>query len=439
MLRQSFLNKYKEKSKYGEDRFSKEDEGYLLKQNRPLKPNFMKSLKKEKTDKFIDDVLANKRLTTVLFASNAEIEIKTFKRIKNNFYRRRDELEKKLKAKNEPSSVVKRRSRKEAYIKMRDEISNFKLNKEKYKRTLTQRNNKVEKKLKEYVKRQKNEYYDDLRTNFIKGYRRAFSRIKFKLDILKLGTKGGFLQTEIDYPYAFEFTGSKLDMPQAKLNIKNVYSRLYNNTVILPTDLDNNDGNKHKEKKRRGTISFKKENGETLNENPIKKNTAKFRLKNALSSNHGKEFTIKINNSLFKKCHDKYSGGPETIKYLMTDIEEKNNDEKPPYFVNYYNLVEPNTGNSFLHKTAIDNIPEVAKYIVDKGANKNLQNKEGNTPLHLALKCKNSKIIKILMDNKAALDIPNSKGEIPFDYFTPEMKKEYGIDKMLVLNPTKKK
>ena len=226
MLRQSFLNKYKEKSKYGEDRFYKEEEGYLLKQNRPLKANFMKSLKKEKTDKFIDDVLANKRLTTVLFASNAEIEIKSFKRIKNNFYRRRDELEKKLKAKNEPSSVVKRRSRKEAYIKMRDEISNFKLSKEKYKRTLTQRNNKVEKKLKEYVKRQKNEYYDDLRTNFIKGYRRAFSRIKFKLDILKLGTKGGFLQTEIDYPYAFEFTGSKLDMPQAKLNIKNVYSRL---------------------------------------------------------------------------------------------------------------------------------------------------------------------------------------------------------------------
>ena len=42
------------------------------------------------------------------------------------------------------------------------------------------------------------------------------------------------------------------------------------------------------------------------------------------------------------------------------------------------------------------------------------------------------------MDNKASLDIPNSKGEIPFDYFTQEMKKAYGVDKLLVLNPTKK-
>ena len=438
MLRQSFLNKYKEKSRYGEDRFSKEDEGYLLNQNRPIKYNFMHSLKKEKMDKFIEDVLANKRLTTVLYATNADIEIKTFKKINNNFIRRRDELERKLRAKNEPSSVVKRRSRNEAYLKMRNEISNFKINKEKYRRTLTQKNNKTEKKMKEDVEREKKEYYDDLRANFIKGYRRAFSRIKYKLDILKMGIKEGFLQTEIDYPYAFEFTGHKVKLPKAKLNIKNVYSRLYNNTVILPKDLDNNDNENNKKMGRRRTILSKKENDENLMETPIKKIRTRFRLKNALSSNHGKEFTIKINNSLFKKCLDKYSGGPETIKYLKTDTEEKSIDEKTPYLVNYYNLVEPKTGNSFLHSAAIENLPEMAKYFIDKGANKNLQNNEGNTPLHLALKCKNNKVIKILMDNKASLDIPNSKGEIPFDYFTPEMKKAYGVDKLLVLNPTKK-
>ena len=254
MLRQSFLNKYKEKSRYGEDRFSKEDEGYLLNQNRPIKYNFMHSLKKEKTDKFIEDVLSNKRLTTVLYATNADIEIKTFKKINNNFIRRRDELERKLRAKNEPSSVVKRRSRNEAYLKMRNEISNFKINKEKYRRTLTQKNNKTEKKMKEDVEREKKEYYDDLRANFIKGYRRAFSRIKYKLDILKMGIKEGFLQTEIDYPYAFEFTGHKVKLPKAKLNIKNVYSRLYNNTVILPKDLDNNDNENNKKMGRRRTF-----------------------------------------------------------------------------------------------------------------------------------------------------------------------------------------
>ena len=60
----------------------------------------------------------------------------------------------------------------------------------------------------------------------------------------------------------------------------------------------------------------------------------------------------------------------------------------------------------------------------------------------LSLYCrysKNEEVIKILMDNKAALDIPNSNGEIPFDFFTSEQKREYGIDKIIVLNPTKKK
>ena len=79
----------------------------------------------------------------------------------------------------------------------------------------------------------------------------------------------------------------------------------------------------------------------------------------------------------------------------------------------------------------------MAQYFVDKGANINIQNKEGNTPLHLALKNKHNKVIKILMEKKAALDIPNSDGEIPFDYFTPDMKRDYGVDKILVINPTK--
>ena len=434
MLRQSFLNKYKEKSKYGDDRFSKEDEGFLLKQNRPIKSNFINRIKKEKIYQFIEDVLSNKKVTSVLYAPNAKIEIKTYNKIKQNFNRRKDEIEKKLKIKNEPSSVVKQRSRKEAFIKIKNEISSFKINKEKYKRCLTQSNNKKAKKLKEEIEREKKEYFDDLRSNFIKGYRRAFSRLKFKLDILKLGTGGGILETEVDYPYAFEFTSHDIKFPKAKLNIKDVYSRLFNNAVIIPKNHENNN---NKEKSRKRTFSSKKGNDNEDNLN-IKK-VIKFKLKNALSSNHGKEFIIKIDHSLFKKCHNKYSGGPETLKYLKTDTEKKSVDEKNSYLVNYYNLVEPNTGNSFLHIAALENIPQMAQYFVEKGANLNMQNKEGNTPLHLALKCKNDKVIKILMDNKAALDIPNSDGAIPFDYFTPEMKREYGVETMLVINPTKKK
>ena len=435
MIRQSFLNKYKEKSKYNDDRFSKEDDGYLLKQNRPIKSNFISRLRKEKIYQFIEDVLSNKKVASVLYATNAKKEIKAYNKIKQSFDRRKDGIEKKLKSKNESSSVVKRRNRKETFIKIKNEISSFKINKEKYKRSLTQSNNRRAKKLKEEREKEKKEYFDDLRSNFIKGYRRAFSRLKFKLDILKLGTGGGILETEVDYPYAFEFTGHDIKFPNAKLNIRNVYSRLFNNAVILPEHHESN--NNKKEKYRKRTLSSKKGNDNEDNSN-VKK-VIKFKLKNALPSNHGKEFTIKIDNSLFKKCHNKYSGGPETLKYLKTEIEKKSADEKNNYLVNYYNLVEPKNGNSFLHIAALENIPKMVQYFVEKGANLNIQNKEGNTPLHIALKCKNDKVIKILMDNKAALDIPNLEGEIPFDYFTSEMKKEYGVENMLIINPTKTK
>ena len=161
---------------------------------------------------------------------------------------------------------------------------------------------------------------------------------------------------------------------------------------------------------------------------------------NALSSNSGKEFTIKITKNILNKCYYKYSGGPLSIKYKNTDFEKKKSKEKNDnYFVDYFSLLEQKTGNTFLHLAVIENYPEIVKYFVEKGANLNVQNKDGNTPLHLALEKNEKEIIKLLMENKAALDIPNNEGKIAFDFFTPEMKKEYGVDTLLILNPAKKK
>ena len=423
------MNRYKEKSKFDEERFLKEDEGYLLKESRPLKGSSINRLNKEKMLQFIEDVLTNKKLTSVLYASNAKIEIKTYIKTKKNFYRKKDELEKKRKEKNEPSSVVKKRSRREAYLQMRDEIDNFNYNKLKYKRSLTQSNNKKYKIIKEEREKEKKAYFDDVKNNFIDGFKRAYSRLKFKLDILKTSSNEKFMETEVDYPYAFEFTNRKINFPKPILNIKNVYSRLYNNAVILPKDDKNLIKRPFSASTRNNTVGSMA---------PKKKGPI-FKLKNVLTSNFGKEFTIKITNSNFRKCYNKYSGGPVTIKDLKNQTEESNKTGKEPYSVNYYNLIDPKTGNSFLHMASMDNYPELVKYFIGKGANINMKNNDGNTPLHLALKNKNNKIIKLLMDRKAALDIPNNDGDIAFEYFTPEMKKEYGIDKMLIINPVKKK
>jgi hypothetical protein len=55
--------------------------------------------------------------------------------------------------------VVKKRSRREAYLQMREEIDNFKYNKERYKRSLTQSNYKKLKNIKEEIQKQKEEYF----------------------------------------------------------------------------------------------------------------------------------------------------------------------------------------------------------------------------------------------------------------------------------------
>ena len=69
MLRQNYMNRYKEKSKFDEERFLKEDEGYLLKESRPVKEYAIRRLNKDKMYQFIEDVLTNKKLTSVLYAS----------------------------------------------------------------------------------------------------------------------------------------------------------------------------------------------------------------------------------------------------------------------------------------------------------------------------------------------------------------------------------
>ena len=170
----------------------------------------------------------------------------------------------------------------------------------------------------------------------------------------------------------------------------------------------------------------------------------KLNLKNALKSNDGKEFTTKITDEVFKKCFDKYSGGPEVLKLINPQMENNSknisninnyNNMNISGFVDFYELKEKETGNSYLHLAIEGNCPDLLKYFIEKGADINKQNNEGNTPLHLALKNKNMERIGILLEKNAKLNIPNNDGEIPFDYFTSDMKKQFGLDKVLVINP----
>ena len=75
---------------------------------------------------------------------------------------------------------------------------------------------------------------------------------------------------------------------------------------------------------------------------------------------------------------------------------------------------------------------------MEKGANINKQNNNGDTALHIALRNNNMEIVKIIMNYKPNMDIPNNEGIIAFELFTPQMKSDFKIDKIIIFNPAKK-
>jgi hypothetical protein len=459
MLRQGFMNKYKVKSKYDNERFQKEDEGYLLKLTRPVKESSIKVLSKEKMNKFMEDVLTNKKMTTILYDSNAQIEIKTSLKLIKNFRKQNERYTNNQKEEFEPVSVVKRRSRKEAYVQMRTEIDNYSSNKEQYKQNLLMKNYRKYFEMKKDLASSKNEYINYLRNNRINSFKRAYDHLKLKID----DNLGRTLETEyssnqsindkiLENYYLFRNNyidcSHTINLPNIKCDINNVFSRLYNNKVLLTL----NEKKDAKKSKSRKAISLNRHLHNNKNKKSVFLSTrklaqqnpkVKLNLKNVFKSNGGKEFTIKVTNEMFKKCLDKYSGGPETIKFLNNEfsrnVKTSNNvnNVNTDGFVNFYELTEKNTGNSYLHLAILGDYPELVKYFIEKGADINKKNNEGDTPLHIAVRSKNNKIIKILLENKAKLDIPNNEGEIPFDFFNNDMKKQYGLDKMLIINPTK--
>ena len=424
MLRQCYMNKYKEKSKFDDDRFIKEDDEYLLKEMRPVRPNVIRKLPKQKLDKFIDDVLTDRYFTTILFDSNANAEIKKYFKTKKSLEQTNEKNDSK-KEKNEPSSVVKKRSRREAYLQIKNEIDNFKKEKNEKKNALEKKNNESYHSFKNESFNEKYSFFEPIKQNRIDGFKKSFDKIKDKLKVLRGNVKVEEKTNEteiINDPFYTE--DSKVDLPDIKLDIHNVYSRLYHNEVLL---------NENK--------IFNEPKIKIINKNnPQSK--IKFKVKNVLKSSNGKEFTIKITDDIIRKCFNKYSGGPEVISNLKEQLKNDNlsiNDSNlREDQVNFYNIVIEE-GNTFLHLATMDNLYQLVKYFTQKGADCNIQNLNGDTPLHIAARENYKLCIKYLLEGNAKLDIMNNKKEMPFDYFDSDNKKQFGLEKVVIVMKDMKK
>ena len=245
--------------------------------------------------------------------------------------------------------------------------------------------------MKKIIDNEKKEKNSEIRRNRIIGFRRAYNKIKEKLDHNKTQSP------EIKTVETENNQNDAINLPEIKLNIGNVYSRLYNNAVLI-TPLSTRIKKLNEKKKKVTKLKLKR----PLTQQKIGKNNSKvppnpkinLTLKNALNSNNGKEFTINVTEQNINKCFTKYSGGPENIPFLNGKFEEKNNDINLDKYVDFYKLEEKNTGNSYLHLATIDNYPILVEYFLEKGANVNAQNYDGDTPLHIALRNKNNEIIR---------------------------------------------
>jgi hypothetical protein len=430
MLRQKYMNKYKDKTLFDEERFLKEDEEYLLNESRPVKEASIKNLDPKKMKQFIEDILVDKKLTSLLYSTVAKTEINSYLKSKQYLEKYHKPKNNKTMRKSYTNSVLQKRTRSEAYTQIKSEIENFKNNKENYQLMLKNNNLKKYLELKKDLDMEKNQKNREIINHRILGFKRAYNTIKEKLEQKKERESIlSDLQNNLD-------CGALITLPEIKLNMVNVYSRLYNNAVFsTPLNLRMSCLNKNNKKSysKRSLTHNKTKIDHKLNKNQ----KINFSIKNAIPTNNGKEFTINITDRSINKCLAKYTGGPQNLQNLKCDSKE--NDEKDfEKFVDFYNLEEKKTGNSYLHLATIGNYPEIVQYFLEKGANVNKQNNYGDTALHIALKKRNMNIVKIIMNYKPALNIPNKDGIIAFELFSPQMKVDFHIDKIFIENPAKK-
>ena len=472
MLRQKDVKKYKKKSKYEQLLFLRKDGEYLLKNERPIKDNLIKTINPEIVSKFIDDILVNKKISFRLFRSNSDFEINHYLNIKNRFFTHKSPLKPKNK-----DNITLKQLKKQTCIDMKKTVNKYKLNRNQVLKSMDKIHQKKIKIFTKDLNEVEKASRQDIKDIRIKGFIRSFNSIRNKMD--KYKNQGLYRNNSVIYTHkkqnynrtnknkslilksaSIETNESDIKsnniqndknnkilnhsfLPDVKLDENDVFSRLYHNAVLLsPSSGIRNKRPQSSINKRYNSLSYDFQSSQVYIPKTI------FKLKKVIKSTSGKEFTIKITKDILRKCFVKYSGGPPILKmgiFKKEKEEDRKNFEvinnqdgeedtkKPHNFVNFFKLIDKKNGNSFLHMAVLGGYDELVRYLLDKKSNINLKNYDGNTPLHLALhnKKKNENIIDILMEYNPRLDIKNNNDEIAYDLFTDEMKAKYEVDKRL--------
>ena len=96
--------------------------------------------------------------------------------------------------------------------------------------------------------------------------------------------------------------------------------------------------------------------------------------------------------------------------YKFENLMKKENE----IFNRIINKQEFSTGNTLLLYATLNNLKPIVELLLKKGSDPNLQNKFGNSPLHIAYKNDNPFMINLLLENGSNQKLKNCKGLLPW-------------------------
>ena len=483
MLRNSYFDQYqnlisKKSQLEKEINMYQNDLSHIIYSQRPMSTARIKTLPKKVLPIFIDDIMCDNDVNTLLYSSNAHKEIYFYLKQKKSLLNsniNRKISPKKKKVLSALGAIMANRSNLRVINSLKNKINNF----------FNDRNEIMEKlrnKQELFLKSQpmidnklKKLYYKPINEIRLKGYQRAFNQCLHR-----------------------SLSDTKFDLPNIQFNMNDVYSRLFNNAILNQNLLRNKIYKKKQENERyqnNNKYENNKNNNNINNNNNNMKNPKKkkimirtnnsfdiknksyfyytklpnFNVANIIKSSKGKEFNVKITPKIKQRCWSTLSGGPRlksNSEIIIFDKNEENKNEEIDYeeirnknifninksktknninnIILYNTLILDKNGrgsefikvsnyrdvnfNSNLHIAVKNNSIKLVKYFLNKNVNPNEVNKDGQTPLHFALKEGNKDIIDLLLKNGGDVNIRDNEGKKPFDYGSKEVIRYFQLE-----------
>jgi len=84
------------------------------------------------------------------------------------------------------------------------------------------------------------------------------------------------------------------------------------------------------------------------------------------------------------------------------------------------NAKQPGSGSTPLNTAAVYGKTEIAKLLIEKGADVSLANKDGNTALLIASFFAHQELVELLLQKGASVSVKNGRGETPLDVISAD-------------------